>query len=213
MDLPITLKLKRNIHKQIAYAQDLAIDEIYKSFPKAILHGGTTIWRCYNGNRFSEDIDIYIKKDTKRIEELFSNLKKIGFKVLKKRIKENSLYSLLEFNRVELRIEAIFKTTKFILKEYEKSDGLMINIYTLDPENLVKEKVQTYLKRRLIRDLYDIFFLLRHIKQKGKVKTLLLKLIENFKSPIDEELLKILIISGIVPTSKEMFNYIKKWVK
>ena len=74
--IPINLKLKRKMHKDIAYAQDLIVEEIYNFFPKAVIHGGTAIWRCYNGNRFSEDIDVYIKKDREKIEEFFKTLEK-----------------------------------------------------------------------------------------------------------------------------------------
>lgn len=58
--IPLNLKLKRKIQKDIAYAQDIIIEELYTFFSTAVLHGGTAIWRCYNGNRFSEDIDFYI---------------------------------------------------------------------------------------------------------------------------------------------------------
>jgi len=76
--------------------------------PKAALYGDTGIWRCYGGKRFSEDLDFYFPKDMKKIDILFSTLKKIGFKILKKKISENSVYSELEINRVPIRLEATF---------------------------------------------------------------------------------------------------------
>lgn len=213
MKIPIALKLRKGVHKQIAYAQDMMIEEVYKEFPKAVLHGGTAIWRCYNGNRFSEDIDLYINKNTTKIEQLFANLKRRGFSILRKKIKENSLFSALEFSRVEVRLEAIFKSSKYILKEYETADGLLVQVYSLEAEEMLKEKINAYLKRWLIRDLYDIFFLLRHVKEKKKVINDLSKLLKHFKQPEDENLLKLLIITGIVPNSKEMISYITKWAK
>ena len=164
--LPIQLKLKRKIHKDIAYAQDLIVETIYEFFPSAVIHGGTAIWRCYEGNRFSEDIDMYIKKDTEKINALFLTLEKNGFSVSKKRIKENSLYSTLKFNTSIVRFEALFKAIKNpFLKEYETSEGNLINIFTLSPDDLVEEKINTYIERKKIRDLYDLFFLLRYIKE------------------------------------------------
>jgi len=213
MEIPITLKLKRKLHKDIAYAQDLVLKELYKVFPKAIIHGGTAIWRCYHGNRFSEDIDIYIPKNNKKIEELFENLKKIGFNTIKKRIKENSLYSTLSFNNTIIRLEAIFKKENIILKEYEDSEGILLNVYTLTPEKIIKEKIETYTKRKKIRDLYDIFFLLRYVKEENEIKKSLKNLITNFKQPEDEENLKTIIISGPIPSSKEILQYIKRWAK
>ena len=40
--------------------QDRFIETVYSFDPSLILHGGTAIWRCYSGNRFSFDIDGYI---------------------------------------------------------------------------------------------------------------------------------------------------------
>lgn len=212
MKIPLILKLKRQTHKDIAKAQDFIIEELYNSIQKAILHGGTAIWRCYNGNRFSDDIDVYIPKDLKKIEKFFKLLERRGFKIIKKRIKENSIYSELIFDRTTVRFEATFQTKKFILKEYETSESFFINIYTLSPEDLIIEKIQTYLKRNKIRDLYDILFLLNYT-QNNKIQDYLKKLVENFIKPKDEEDLKSIIISGAIPDSKQLLENIKKWVK
>ena len=82
--IPLILKLKKKAHKDIAEAQDIIIRELYTLFDKAVLHGGTSIWRCYGGNRFSEDIDVYIPNDQKRIDSLFEHLKKNGFVIYRK---------------------------------------------------------------------------------------------------------------------------------
>jgi len=211
--IPLTLKLKKQIHKNVAVAQDLIIKEMYGIFEKAVLHGGTAIWRCYSGNRFSEDINVYVPKDAEKIETLFENLKRSGFTVERKKIGDNSLYSNLELNRTIVRFEALFKKEEGILKEYETADGNLITVYTLSPETLVKEKVRAYLNRLKIRDLYDVFFLLRHIEDKSAVSKELHKLINGFKNPADEKELKILIIEGLVPSSEKMIEYIKRTIK
>ncbi len=212
--LPINLKLKRRTYKEIAYAQDLIVETLYKFFPKAIIHGGTAIWRCYSGNRFSEDIDVYIKKDKEKINNLFNSLEKNGFKIEKKRIKENSLYSTLKFNTTTVRFEALFKNVKSLfLKEYENSEGIQINVFTLTPEELIKEKVAAYQKRKKIRDLYDIFFLLRYVKNNELIRKELVSFIRNFAVPTDEEDLKTIVLSGPIPTSKNMLEYIERWVR
>ncbi len=212
--IPINLKLKRKAHKDIAYVQDLIVEELYNYFPQAVIHGGTAIWRCYNGNRFSEDIDVYIEKDRDKIENFFKSLEKKGFQIIKKRIKANSLYSSLRFNDISVQFEALFKKTKnFILKQYENSDGIFINVYTLAPEDLINEKADTYLKRKKIRDLYDLFFLLNYVSDKEKIISSLKKLIKNFSKPEDEENLKAIIIIGVIPSSKDIIDYITRWAK
>ena len=46
---------------RLAELQYEVIDIIYNRVePDATLYGGTAIWRCYGGNRFSEDIHIYL---------------------------------------------------------------------------------------------------------------------------------------------------------
>jgi len=209
--IPLILRIKKNAHKEIAGAQDILVEETYKIFDKAVMHGGTAIWRCYKGNRFSEDIDLYIPEDKDRIETLFENFKKRGFTVEKKKIGENSLFSKLQIGKTVVRFESLFKKQNGVLKEYETVEGNLITVYTLLPEELIKEKVDAYSKRYEIRDLYDIFFLLRHVTDKGKVVPMLELLFTKFKEPEDEKELKVLILEGITPDVKGMIGYIKRF--
>ena len=211
--LPLNLKLKKKTQRDLAYAQDVLVEELYNFFPQAIIHGGTAIWRCYNGNRFSEDLDAYIPKDKKIIEEFFTHLEKKGFRIIKKKIKENSVYSELIYNDISIRFEATFQTKKFIFKKYETSESFFINVYTLTPEEFIKEKVDAYLKRLKIRDLYDIYFLLNYIEDINEIKENLKKLIKNFENPIDEENLAVIIISGSVPNFKQLLEEIKRQIR
>ncbi len=211
--IPIHLKLRKKTEKEIAYAQDIIIEELYNSFPDAIIHGGTAIWRCYNGNRFSEDVDVYIKKDIDKIEGFFISLERKGFKIIKKRIKENSIYSELNFQNISVRFEATFQTKKSVFKKYETSESIFINVYTLSPEDLILEKINAYLKRLKIRDLYDIYFLLNFVEDKGKINKKLRRLIYEFKNPKDEKNLDAIIISGAIPNSKQLLENIKKQIK
>jgi len=205
--IPLILKIKKATHKEIARAQDIITEELYKIFNTAVIHGGTAIWRCYQGNRFSEDIDAYIPKSKNQINLFFENIEKRGFVIEKKKISENSVYSSMKFNRIYVRFEAIYKKVKSILKEYETADGNFITVYTLSPEGLINEKISAYMKRLKVRDLYDIFFLLRHVKDKKKINLQIL--IDNFKMPLDKEDLKVLILDGIVPTPEKMIEYIR----
>jgi predicted nucleotidyltransferase component of viral defense system len=89
------------------------------------------------------------------------------------------------------------------------SDGTLISIYSLTIEDFLIEKINTYLKRFKVKDLWDIFFLLKNSRISNKE---IEKLIKNYKKPIDEDNLKVIIIEGIIPSSEEMFDYIKsKW--
>lgn len=210
--IPLINRIRREAHKQIAIAQDIIIEEVYKFLNSPVFHGGTSIWRCYSGKRFSEDMDFYFMKEKTKINLLFESLKKKGFEIGKKKISERSVYSELIFNRVSVRLEATFQRVKGQLIDYERVDGNIISIYGLTPENLIKEKSLTYLKRGKIRDLYDVFFLLRLINNIEIVKDDLKKLINKYSSPVDETELKAIILEGVVPKSEDMIDYIKrKW--
>lgn len=210
--IPIILKLRKRSHKEIAKVQDLLVKILYETFEKAVFHGGTAIWRCYNGNRFSEDIDVYIPNNQKKINSLFKNFEKVGFKIEKKKISENSIYSKLKINNTQVRFEALLKKANGILKDYETAEGNIIIVYTLTPEDFIEEKVNTYLKRLKIRDLYDIFFLLRHVKNKEDIKKVLKRLIRGFKEPEDESDLRVLILEGIIPKADKIMDYIKSFI-
>lgn len=209
--IPLQTKLKREIHRKIAYAQDLVVKEVYSVFDKAVLHGGTAIWRCYNGKRFSEDLDFYLPNNKKKTEVLFENLKKVGFDIKKRKISENSIYSELEINGLLVRLEATFQRISGIICDYEMSDGNIFSIYSLTPESFLIEKSKAYLKRFKVRDLWDVFFLLKIIDNPKAIKEIG-NLIKDYKKPLDEEDLKVILLEGIVPSADEMIEYIKrKW--
>ena len=209
--IPLQAKLKREIYRKIAYAQDLIVKEVYSAFDKAVLHGGTAIWRCYDGKRFSEDLDFYLSNDNKKIELLFENLKKAGFEIKKRKILEKSIYSELELDRVLLRLEATFQKVFSVICDYEMSDGNIISIYGLTPEAFLVEKSNAYLKRFKVRDLWDVFFLLKMIENPRAIKEIG-NLIKNYKKPLDEEDLKVILLEGIIPSADEIIKYIRrKW--
>ena len=211
--IPLIARLKKQRHRDIALAHDIVIEVLFNVFDNAVLHGGTAIWRCYHGNRFSEDIDVYIPRDIRKLGLFFDSLEKKGFTIEKKKISENSLFSNLSLNRTIVGFEAIFKKSEGILKEYETAEGNLISVYTLSPEELINEKVNTYLKRLKIRDLYDIFFLLREVNNKAEIASKLKALIANFKPPIDKNELNILILEGLVPDTEKMLDYINSYLK
>jgi len=213
MKIPLSIRIKKEQHRRIAYAQDLILEEVYQYFEHAVLHGGTAIWRCYDGKRFSEDLNFYLKKDLEAINKLFASLEKKGFILLKKKVNENSLYSELVFERVNIRLEATFQKIQGHIVDYEILDGNIISIFSLTPEEFIIEKVNTYLKRNKIRDLWDIYYLLKQVQNINIIRKDLEKLTKNYKPPIDEQDLKTIILEGIIPTSKEMLEYIqRKWV-
>lgn len=211
--VPLHRRMRRERHKKIARLQDTVVEALYRVFPRCVLHGGIAIWRCYSGNRFSEDVDAYIEKNPQKIGAFFEGLKKAGFQIVKRRKTRNSIYSVLSFGGTEVRFEALFKRAEGVVKEYETYEGILFNVFTLPPEEMIVEKINAYLKRRKIRDLYDIFFLLRYARDAKKVKPDLMNFLRNYKEPADERELKTLLLFGAIPTSEDILEYIGRWAK
>ena len=211
--VPLHRRMRRERHRKIARLQDIVVEALYRIFPRGVLHGGTAIWRCYSGNRFSEDVDAYVEKDAEKINGFFEELKKVGFEIVKKRVTKNSIYSVLSFDGTEVGFEALFRRVEGIVKEYETYEGILFTVFTLAPEEMINEKIDAYLNRRKIRDLYDVFFLLRYARDAEKLKPGLERLLRNFREPVDEGELKAIILFGAVPAKGDILEYLKRWVK
>jgi len=191
----------------------MMVMEVYDIFPTAVVHGGTAIWRCYGSNRFSEYVDVYLPKRLKMadFEKFVEALKEKDFSVEKLKKTENAIFSKFSFSDSIVRFEAIFKDVKdYVSRRYEMIDGNFMLVNTLTSENIVEEKILTYVERRKARDLYDIFFLSNLVKR-NEIKSELLKAIENFEKPVDEKELKTLIIYGSIPTADTLLNEVKAW--
>jgi len=204
MRLPLRNILRKQAHIELADLQDEVVDVLFNITPDAIFHGGTSIWRCYEGNRFSEDLDFYLK-DTKNFEEKLNiELKKRGLELTKFRKADNSIYSKISNGKTEVSLELELRDFKDkFLTEYKKTDSSTISIYCLSKEDLLIEKAKAFLSRKLIRDYYDVYFLSKDIN----LEKFLLEIKDFSKSeikPVDEPNLKTLIYSGICPTFKEM---------
>jgi len=212
MKIPLIKRLKKESHRKLALAQDLIVEEIVEIIPRAVFHGGTCIWRCYEGKRFSEDLDFYFPNNKKLVEQLFKSLKNKGLEIKKKKITERSLYSELIYERTSIRLEATFQNKKSQIIDYEKANGIIISIHGLTIEQLINEKINTYFKRKKIRDIYDIFFLLRKTNNFKLIDKKIKKIFEDKAVPEDTQNLKTLILEGVVPTLNELRQYIKrKW--
>lgn len=200
--VPLHRRMRRERHKKIARVQDTVVETLYRVFPS-----------CYSGNRFSEDVDAYIGKKTDKINTFFNELEKAGFEIVKRRMTKSALYSVLSFGGIEVRFEALLKHVEGVVTEYETYEGILFNVFTLPPEGIILEKIGAYLKRRKIRDLYDIFFLLRYVKDTKKLKPELVELLQSFKAPVDEGELKTLILFGAIPTSVDILEFIRRWAR
>lgn len=213
--IPLALKLRKRLHKKIAVAQDLIALQTYVNFPEAVLHGGTAIWRCYGGNRFSEDLDFYLPSVTlEQIQDFSTALKAKGMNPVKSKKTSQAVYVTFAYSDVQVRFEAILKRVrKYTVRPFETFDGTFMSVRTLSPDSMILEKIAAYKKRRKIRDLYDIYFLLEFVEDHGEIRQSVRSLLKEKVKPVDENQLKSIILTGTPPRVSDMFKAMEKWVR
>ena len=200
------------IRLRLAELQDEVIDIIYNRVePDAILYGGTAVWRCYAGNRFSEDIDIYMSNDGMR--SLIEILPKYGLRLLSR---DRELPSLIRIAKgeISLLLESKEGHAESMIRQYVRVDGSSTTISVFTPVELLVRKIEAYEGRRLIRDVYDIFILTRFLNRNDHtVTSSLSSFLANAKRPQDEDVLKTLIYTGKSDFRfDDLLNYIKRWL-
>ena len=214
MQTPIANILLRKDFVEIAQLQDETIEGLYELDPKIVLHGGTAIWRCYNGNRFSYDIDAYVssKGELNTIaNELTFTVKKRAGQLDKLNITERTAIGHVSDGHVKVKLDIMYpiKPAKPIRKEYTRIDGTLFGVLTLSPEDFIIEKIGAYGSRGYIRDLYDIYHLINYASDKTKIREALLDFLRDMDKPANRNDLETIVYAGVAPSFDEMIDYIR----
>ncbi len=213
MDLPIASLLKRRNELETAQLEDDVMGILANITDKMAMHGGTAVWRCYNGKRFSMDIDVYVWEPGFK-EKFISSAGRLGIDVSKFREKRVTFIHVRK-NNTEIKIEPRNLEKEALLMPYERIDGSKMNILALSPEDLILEKIDAYRDRRAYKDLYDITVLLNSARQPGKVKRALLEFSKNIPEPDEDNQsqteFKATVYAGAIPTYAKMAGLIKRW--
>jgi predicted nucleotidyltransferase component of viral defense system len=133
-----------------------------------IFTGGTMLRLCYGLNRFSVDLDfwLYKKIDT---EKYFNQLKELLSKFYSVRDAENKFHTMLfevkskDYPRslkIEIRKKNEKVKTEFAIA-YSQYSNTQVMVRTLSLQEMMSSKIETFLSRREIRDVFDIEFLLK----------------------------------------------------
>jgi len=213
--IPLSLRLKRKAQIAIASLQDIVVEIVYKIDENAILHGCTAIWRCYAGNRFSEDLDFYLPKIIGFEKRFARECKKAGLNIKKIKKTANVLFAKVSLADVTIALEGNFSLNKeSVLAAYERIDGSKMPVFTLSPNELVREKMQAYLSRALIRDMYDVYFLLESGAANAKeMRHELKEFLRKAQKPKDERILKSIVYSGAAPSFNKMKERLLRFCK
>lgn len=135
---------------------------------KLVFGGGTMMRLCYGLDRYSADLDFWVVKDID-FAKLFKDLKAYLAQYYKINDTANKYFTIL----FELKSPAypralkikIRKETKKIKMEssiaYSKHANTQVLLKTVSLADMMKAKIEAFLDRKEIRDVYDMEFLLR----------------------------------------------------
>ncbi|MEW5951081.1 MAG: nucleotidyl transferase AbiEii/AbiGii toxin family protein [Elusimicrobiota bacterium] len=139
-----------------------------KILPKLIFVGGTMLRLCYGLDRYSVDLDFWLKDNTDEIE-VFNKIKKlINDNYTVKDIFNKHFTMLFEFKKesyprslkIEIRKEQKkIKPVKTIA--YSHNSNIQIILSAISLEDMMIEKTNAFLDRTEIRDVYDLEFLIK----------------------------------------------------
>ncbi len=216
---PLITKLNRPEFKALAELQDRFIEMIYSFDTEFIMHGGTAIWRCYGGNRFSYDIAGYIssKKESRLLwENITGEIAKKG--MLLKEIVHIGLavFVTVSDGNVDMKVEIApsKKKTAFVSLPYERVDGTMLSIRTLTPQSFILEKIHAYQSRHYLRDLYDIYQLFGRIEGDKGMEKCLKRFLKAIEPPLEGKGgIEGIILSGVIPSFNDMVDYMSGKLK
>jgi len=214
-ELTTTANLK-GVHIKNAerdYLLELSLYAFSKFGNTLALKGGTALYKFYNLNRFSEDLDFTLNKQRidveKMMQMLLSHTSLIGIRgsLEEKRRYKNEINLRTSFRgplydgsktsmtritiNISLRERPQYLTKAFLVPNYREIPSFTVHV--LDAKEILAEKIRATMTREKPRDVYDLWFLLKR------------------GTPIDEVLVnKKLRIYHISFEKKEFFDHIER---
>ena len=212
---PLARRLKRRNHREVAFAQDVLVDEAYDAYPACTLHGGTAIWRCYGGTRFSEDLDAYIPGGTHEADSRFRRgVAAKGGRELEFKRTGSTVLAKFEIGGGVVSFEGALRDPPGSeVRGYETLEGGSAMVSVLPPGELLAEKASAYADRRKVRDLYDVLFLTEVVQAGRKTRAAVRSLLEGYAPPVDGAELKALVLAGAAPAPGEMVEALERWAR
>ena len=200
---------------ELDYVQDIALIHIYKEFgDHLVFKGGTCLYKVYQLNRFSEDLDFTATKGFKAKDffhrlPYFFDLLNIKSRVnIEKFEKGTNVYleisGPLYNSRKETRVTLIFNISfrERILLPIERCSYRSVygeirpfELFAMSEKEILAEKVRAIYGRNKARDVYDLWYLLIQKQHRFEAEFVNKKLVydktkfekEKFLSKIDEK--------------------------
>ncbi len=222
------MELKSDVQRARAVLEDALVDLVYDGLAelKPVMHGGTAIWRCYGGNRFSRDIDFYVDVSKAGESEFQKNVHKLlldkGYQIIEEKYnnKTDTIHFIVRGYGTTGKLDITLGGFAGEAVEYARVDGTRKIIYALGPEAILNEKIAAYSDKfgkgtAEIHDLYDMLILKDRIQSPSATMvrklTKLLSLVENVP-PENEKELSNLLLGGVAPSFKDTIKLLKAWL-
>lgn len=139
-----------------------------KLLKNLVFCGGSMLRLCYGLDRFSNDLDFWLLKNI-NVKKLFSDLKECLSQYYKLSGAANKFYTLLfemrskDYPRglkIEIRKERKkVDTERAIAYSKYSNNQVMLNVVSLG--SMMAAKIDSFIQRREIRDVFDIEFLFK----------------------------------------------------
>ncbi len=164
------------------YLLELILFSIYSEFGGALIFkGGTALYKLYNLNRFSEDLDFTLNKRKfdfeKMARKVILSLERLG---MEGKVKEISKYrneinikfifsgplyrgskesmAFVSLN-ISLRERVVWFRKEILIPSYKEIPSF--DVFAMEPKEILAEKVRAIYSRNKPRDVYDLWFLLK----------------------------------------------------
>ena len=214
MKIPLANQLKKRQQVEVSILQDEMIRIVYNITEDSVLHGGTSVWRCYSGKRFSEDLDFYSISFPGIVDKFRREISAAGLSITKLKDTGNVILSQINDGRVEVRLEINHKRkVEGIPVKYELAEGSYTEVLSLSPNQIILEKIAAYSDRRFVRDIYDIYHLSSVTDDLSSIRDKLSVFLDQINRPVDEQILRSLVYIGNPPTFERMIGELRRLTK
>ena len=214
MKVPLANQLRKRQQVEISILQDEMTRIVYNISDDSVLHGGTSVWRCYSGKRFSEDLDFYSMSFPDLVDKFRREISAAGLSITKLDDAGSVISSRICDGRVKVRLDINHKRkVEGIPVKYELSDGSYTEVLSLSPNQIILEKIAAYTDRRFVRDIYDIYHLSSITDDLSSIKDRLSVFLDQIEKPVDEQILRSLVYIGNPPTFERMIGELRRLTK
>lgn len=148
----------KNWRKQHEEIERLFLDYL-KPNCGLVLKGGTALMMCYGLNRFSEDLDFDALHKVSTVSLVKKFCKQNNFELSVKKNTDTVQRATIHYGSAKpLKIETSYRRLKIDSCEYTTKNNVCV--YTI--ETLAMMKLNAYLNRDKLRDLFDTIFIVNN---------------------------------------------------